>query len=72
MVSEEAQYEMPIVTQKDILSTIVTELADIFKCCTTVEHFWKSVDRLAKYTRLAAETNQDTTIQLTLEDFKEL
>ena len=63
---------MPIVTQKDILLTIVTKLANISERCTMVEHFWKSVDRLAKYMRLAAEMNQGITIQLTLEDLKEL
>lgn len=68
--SEEGAPEKMIVISKEILSSIANRLDEILEKCSTIEHFKKTIASLARYTWNAAEHDQGTVIQLTVEDLK--
>lgn len=68
--SEEGITEKFIVVRKEILSAIANRLDEIIEKCKTTDHFKKTISSLAKYTWSAAEHDQGTVIQLTMEDLK--
>jgi hypothetical protein len=68
--NREGTPEKVIVVRKEILASIVNRLDQIIEKCKTTEHFKKTIASLARYTWNAAEQDQGTVIQLTIEDLK--
>ena len=68
--SGESQNEKLYVIRKEILSAVANRLDEILEKCTTIGHFKKAITSLHRYTQKAADNDQGTVIQLTIEDLK--